>query len=189
MEHAHGAQLARRDARAGLQGHRVVAVHERDRGHAPRGGGRVGEAGGLLRVERERLLADDVLAGGERGLGERSMQVVRRAQVDDVHLRRLHELLGGLVRARGAQLDRGLARALRARRAHAGDLRPGDPCGPRVDRADEAGAHDPGVHRPAPCVGEGKRRCGVLPSLLHPGVTVPIFWHLSIKTKARRRIN
>ena len=35
-------------------------------------------------VERQRLLADHVLAGRQRGLGEREVQVVRRADVDDV---------------------------------------------------------------------------------------------------------
>ena len=46
------------------------------------------------RVERQRLLADDVLAGGERGCGERHVQVVGRADVDDVDVRVGDERLG-----------------------------------------------------------------------------------------------
>jgi hypothetical protein len=42
------------------------------------------QALGLGRRRGERLLADDVLARGERGVRERRVEVVRRADVDDV---------------------------------------------------------------------------------------------------------
>ncbi len=49
--------------------------------------------GGAVVVERERLLADHVLAGLERGRGERDVQVVRRADVDDVDVVGVDQLL------------------------------------------------------------------------------------------------
>ena len=73
-----------RDPLARLANGRVVAVDERNRGleaRSRRGLDELPRAGG---VERQGLLADDVLAGGQRRLGKREMEVVRRADVDDV---------------------------------------------------------------------------------------------------------
>ena len=63
---------------------RVVAVDERHARMEPRPGCDVREALRPASSVGQRLLADHVLAGFERGLGERQMEVVRGADVDDV---------------------------------------------------------------------------------------------------------
>jgi hypothetical protein len=45
-------------------------------------------------IERQRLLADHVLPSRQRGLGERQVEMVRRADVHHVDVRIAHELLG-----------------------------------------------------------------------------------------------
>jgi hypothetical protein len=135
----HGAELAGRDARPRLEDDRVVAVDERDGGDSVRALRRLEQALGLGRRRRERLLADDVLAGLERRLGERRVQVVGRADVDDVDALGDGELLGRGEGALGVKPRRRLARPLRRGRRDAGELGPGQARGARVDGADEAG--------------------------------------------------
>jgi hypothetical protein len=80
-----------------------------------------------------------VLSRGQGGLSEGGVQVVRRADVDDVDAVRRDELLGRLERALDAEARRRLARAVGRRRRPAVDLGPGQARGARVDGADEAG--------------------------------------------------
>jgi hypothetical protein len=81
----------------------VEAVHVRH-GEDPagRGGGRL-DAGGALGVEGERLLAHHVLAGLERGDGQRFVEVVGRADVHDVDVGRDGQGVG-CIGALGAQV-------------------------------------------------------------------------------------
>jgi hypothetical protein len=93
------------------------------------------ELGGLGGREGKRLLADHVLAGLERLLRLRVMQVVRSGQMDDVDAlvgeHRFVRVVGG---------DRGgRARPLRCRADDAEDLDPEPPQGVGVHSADEAG--------------------------------------------------
>ena len=101
--------------------------------------GRVVEALGAVAVECDRLLADHVLAGRQGSGGERDVQVVGRADVDDVHVGRRDQLLGGLERPVRPQ---GLGRALCAPGRGGGDpdeARSREPGGPCVDGTDEPG--------------------------------------------------
>ena len=63
-------------------------------------------------VDGERLLAHDVLAGGQRGLDQRAVQVVGRADVDDVDLVGRDELGGVVEAALGAEAGDGALGAL-----------------------------------------------------------------------------
>ena len=92
-------------------------------------------------VSRQRLLADDVLAGGERLLHLRVVQVVRRRQVDDVDRVVREQRLVAVVDRREPP-----SRAARSgRRADdAGDGHAEPPQRVDVDDADEAGADDAG---------------------------------------------
>ena len=116
-------------------------------------------------IECHRLLADDVLARRDRRLGERHMQVVRRADVDDVDPVGGDQLLGALVAALGAELAPGGGGALGAGGGDAGELRPRDPRRPRVDAADEAGPDD--ARRAAHELGQGRSEPRVDGTLLH----------------------
>ena len=105
VQQAHRAGLPAGDALARLAHRRVVAVDERNRGlDGPTSAAASTSSLRLCGVERERLLADHVLAGGQRGLGERQVKVVRRADVHDVDVRVAHELLGGVERPIRAEL-------------------------------------------------------------------------------------
>jgi hypothetical protein len=104
------------------------------------------ELGRLRGGQRERLLADDVLAGGERGLHLRVVEVIRRRDVDDVHARVRQQRLVALVRGRQAGLRAG---ALGRRADHAGDVDPEPAQGLDVDDADEPRADDGRPHRPS----------------------------------------
>ena len=107
------------DAVARLADRGVVAVDERHRGGGAGGGGRVDEPRRAGEVGRERLLADHVLAGGQGGLGERQVEVVRGADVHHVDVGRGDELLGGREGALGAERAGrllGAGRATRRRR-------------------------------------------------------------------------
>ena len=83
----HRASLPAAHALARLADRRVVAVHERDASRTRP----LAAASSVSRcapadVDRQRLLADHVLAGRQRRLGERQVKVVRRADVHDVHV-------------------------------------------------------------------------------------------------------
>ena len=130
------------DALARLAQGRVVAVGKRHGGDAAGGGRGVEEPARAGDVERERLLADDVLAGRQRGLGERQVQVVGRADVDDVDVVGAHELLGRGERAPDAELGGGLLGAGGRGGGDADDVGAREARGADVDGADEAGAGD-----------------------------------------------
>ncbi len=106
MEKANRPGLPASDALAGLADRRVVAVDERNAGEQSRFGGEVQEVSRAARVGCQRLLADDVLACRQRCLGERNVQVVRRADVHDVDVRVAHEVLGGVESAIRVELGR-----------------------------------------------------------------------------------
>ena len=92
------------DALPSLAHRRVVAVDERHAGLEPRVGCGVYELLGAPGVQRERLLADHVLARGQRRFGQREVKVVGRADVDDVDVRVPHQLLGRLEGPIGPEL-------------------------------------------------------------------------------------
>src|SRR5690606_11315852 len=91
-----------------------------------------------------RLRAHDVLAGRRRGLAERSVQVVRDAEIDEVDVVAAQQLLGVLAHLGDAVLP---GVGLRLRAAARGD---GDEACRRTERrvaarpgpGDEAGAED-----------------------------------------------
>src|SRR5205814_7875011 len=75
---------AARDAGAGFPHGGIEAVDEGYGGHESGRGGQVGQVPCAGEVGREGLLADHVLAGGQRALDERDVQVVGGADVDEV---------------------------------------------------------------------------------------------------------
>ena len=113
VERAGGAACARARAPRGPSGRsgRRTAPPRRGRPPRPASTRRAAPRG----VERERLLADDVLAGGERRLGERRVQVVRRADVDDVDVVGDSTSSSDVAKARSAP-RRAAARSARSRR-------------------------------------------------------------------------
>ncbi len=125
------AELAGGDQLARVADDGVVAVDERDRDEAAGVGGVARELLGLGAVERDRLLADDVLAVLERELGQRRVQVVRRADVQHVDVVGGRQLLGGRGGALGAELDERPARRAAAsrRRRRRASRRPAAPSG------------------------------------------------------------
>ena len=150
VHEVHEPGLTRADALPRLANGGIEAVDERNRGLAVRRGGCGHELLSARGVHRERLLADHVLAGGERGRCERLVKVVRRADVHDVELRVLDELLGG-----GGGAIRRAARWRPPRRSWERRRRPSHDAGAReaggagVDAADEAcpGDSDPKLLR------------------------------------------
>ena len=77
-----------------LADHRVEAVDERHRGDRARPVGGSHQRGRRRRVGGQRLLAHHVLPGLEGGQGQRTMQVVGGADVDDVDVGGGRQLLG-----------------------------------------------------------------------------------------------
>jgi hypothetical protein len=127
---------------ARLAHHRVVAVHEGHERTAVGLAGQLGQPRGPGEVERQRLLADDMLAGQQRGLGEREVEVVGRAHVHDIDVGRLDQRLGRLERAVGTEPPgRGLG-VLERRIGHADQPRSRQPRSAGMHRADEARAGD-----------------------------------------------
>jgi len=120
----------------------VVAVGEGNGGEPARLLGELDDPPRGRGVERERLLADDVLAGGQGGLGERDVQVVGRADVHDVDLVRGGERLGRGIGPVGAELCRGGLGALRRGGGDADEVGPRQARGAGVDGTDEPGSCD-----------------------------------------------
>ena len=153
VKESDGSGRAAPDALPRLPQGRVVAV---DEGHEPgraRAPGRAHQRRSALGVDRERLLADDALPRRQSRLGERGVQVVRDADVDDVDGVGSDELLGTVERPLGAQLGGRIGRPRPRRRRHADQPSAGAQGRPGVDAADEAGpgdAHSEGglLHRP-----------------------------------------
>ena len=104
----------------------VVAVDERDGRDAVGRGRQLGQPLRAGRVDGQRFLADDVLSGRQRGLGDGQVQVIRRADVHDVDVGCLGERFRALERPLGAQAPCGLqpnAQALTPRRRPAAPRR------------------------------------------------------------------
>ena len=136
------------DAGARLADDGMEAVDERDGGDAT-GRARCGDQlAGLRRAHRQRLLADDVLAVGERERGEVRVEMVRRADVEHVDVVGGRQLLGRRVGLLGAEPGRGLARALGGRGDDAGERGAGEQRRPGVDGADEPGPGHPRAQGP-----------------------------------------
>ena len=84
-----------------------------------------------------------MLAGGQRGLGERHVQMVGRADVDDVDVvGDSTSSCGDVERALGAERGRGAARALRRGRGDPDEASPRKPGGARMNGTDEPGPCD-----------------------------------------------
>jgi hypothetical protein len=126
----------------GLAHERVEAVDERHGGHDAGGLGRGLQLAGGGAVDGQRLLAHDVLAGGQRRPRQRRVQVVGRADVDHVDVVGHRQRIGVVARPLGAQpLGGGLGAGTgRGGDRHEPGARPAGGVG--VDRADEAGAGD-----------------------------------------------
>src|SRR3954464_4329028 len=128
---------ARADALARLAHRGGVAVDERKR--SGEGGGRR-RVDHLLRpavVDRQRLLADDVLAGGQRGLGERKVQMIGRADVHDVDVRSFDKLLRRVERALRSERRGGEYAPFRRGCGDADQACTRETRGPSVDSTDE----------------------------------------------------
>ena len=65
---------------------RVVPVNERDGMHRTRCGGLIDQSGCTVRVDRQRFLADDGLAGGEAAWASSAWVAFGRADVHDVDI-------------------------------------------------------------------------------------------------------
>ena len=133
------------DVLARFTNRRVEAVDERDGGVQARGRGGVDEALRPGDVYRQRLLADHVLAGRERRLGEREMQVVGRADVNDVDPRVAGELVGRVEGPRRPELVRGGGGRFARRGGHAGELGARQRERAGMDSSDESRSCDPGL--------------------------------------------
>ena len=132
------AEVAAADPRAGLPAERVeadVVVRAVDE---PALLGEPEQLAGLRGGQRQRLLADDVLAGREHGLHLRVVEVVRRRQVDDADAVVVQHRLEALVRLRQAGFWR--ARGRRADDARHVDTEASERLD--VDDADEPGPDD-----------------------------------------------
>ena len=139
VEEAHRAGLTARDPLAGLAHRRVVAVDEGHRCVVSRLGRRVDEPLRAGHVERQRLLADHVLSRRERCLGERQVEMVRRADVHDVHVWIANELLGGVKCSIRAERGGSSPGRLRRRGGHTRQMGAGEKRRASVDSPDEPG--------------------------------------------------
>ncbi len=151
VQQAQRTGLPARDALARLTHRRVVAVDERHGRVAPRLRRDVDEplrAGG---VECQRLLADHVLPLRQRGLGERQVKVVRRADVDNVDVRIADELFGRREVPLSAELGRRRASRLRRRGGDADQPCSRESSRPCVHLADEPGSCDRRAEELHPC--------------------------------------
>ena len=129
---------------AKLADHRIEPVDEGHRGDdlgPPRA---VAKLERLREVDAERLLADDVLPGLERGEDERPVQGVRCADVHDVECIVSSELVRTRVDAPGSQCRGRGASAVGSARGERPELTTGETYGTGVDCADEANADDRG---------------------------------------------
>ena len=141
VDEAHRPGVAAAHALARLADRGIEAIDERHRRDDVGRRGLAGQRLGARAVGGQGLLADDVAARGQRRRGQRAMQVVRRADVDDVDVAGLDHLLG----ARGPlgpQVGGRLGRAFRRRRRDGHDARAGQPRGASMDRADHPRADD-----------------------------------------------
>ena len=86
MDQVQRPKFTLRDACTRLADHRVVAVDEGDGGNQSGRGSQRRERPCIVQRRRQRFLADHVLAGFQRGLRHRAVQVVGRADVHDLYL-------------------------------------------------------------------------------------------------------
>ena len=98
----------------------------------------------LVGRHRERLLADDVTAGGEDRHRLREMEVVRRRDVHGIDRRVVEQRLERRIGARDAERRGPRLASFRRAAQHAADLDADPAQGLDVDRADEARADDRG---------------------------------------------
>ena len=145
------AELARRDHRARELQDRVPEVVVADLRHDLGRFGRFHHVARRRRVRRDRLLAMDMLAGGDGGQRHLTMDDVRRGDRDDLDLGILDEappigtpagkaqLAGGPFRCRPVDVGHTLQNRAQAAGKDAGDR----PVGERMSLAHEAGADDP----------------------------------------------
>ena len=147
------------DQLPGQRHRRHAPVVEPDHTRPPRGLGRGHHRRPLLRVHRQRLLARHHLAGGQRRQGDIAMRAVRRADVDQVHVRPLHHAAPvgvGLLPppARGERrqcLRRAGGRHLQHRLERQVEEAPDLPVGVGVGAPHEAVADDRDVQRCGHC--------------------------------------
>ncbi len=109
---------------------------------------------------RQRLLADDVPAGGQDLLRLGDVEVVGRGDVDDLDRRILEDGVERRVGVTDAEGLGTLCAALRRAAEHAADLDADAPQLLDVDRADEAGADDGGANVGDPAHGHSSNRNG-----------------------------
>ena len=142
-----GADRAISDPGPGLPDGGVEAVHE---GHRCRDSGRSRQGDQLLRldnVDRQGLLADDVLPGRDGRPHQRGVGGVRGADVHDVDVVGRQQLFDGVGRCRRADpLRRGVG-GRRRRSDDAGDHSARAPDGPGVHGSHEPGTDDAGSNR------------------------------------------
>jgi hypothetical protein len=117
-----------------------------DRGHAPESVGVIAHLGGLVAVERGRLLAEHVRAGIERGEHHRMVEIHRGDDADEIGVGLLDEpapVSGGL---RNPELVGDAPRLLRVRSREPHDLESRVPRQTdRMHMAAERGAEDDGA--------------------------------------------
>jgi hypothetical protein len=142
VDQADRAALPGAHALARLAHRGVVAVDERDGGDLARIGGRVRDGLRGERVHRDRLLEDHVLAGGQGGFGERHVQMIGRADVDDIDVVGGDHFLGVVVGALGSERRLRAASGLRRRRRDPHERSPRKPGGARMYGTDEPGPCD-----------------------------------------------
>ncbi len=143
MHQVQRTQIAGRDPRAHLARHRVEPVHER---HCTDGAGDapcVDQRVGRRAVERQRLLADHVLAVRERGGGERRVQLVGHAQVHDVDLGIGDQRVGRCEGPVGTEAGSGLLAPIGGRGGDADEAGTGEARCTRVGGPDEPHPDDP----------------------------------------------
>ena len=124
---------------------RVVPVDERHRQHAAALARSSRELTGTLLVKRDRLLAENVLAGTKGGERVGDVQMVGRADMDDVDRIGLDQVLGTFEAGFRTKLRGRLLRALGAGGSDTGDPATGQQRGSRMDPTDEAGPDDAGA--------------------------------------------
>jgi len=143
VQQPQGSGRARRDPFARLAHRGVEPVDEGHEGQHAGVGCQVGHPLGVGDGRRQGLLADDGLACGDHGQRGLDVRVVRRADVDDVDVRRLDQLVEARCPTGSPEGSNPSGGGLGTGPDHGHDLAPSGPYGVRVHAADEAGPDDP----------------------------------------------